>query len=649
MQIPQRDSPAEVKYCLRGYVGGIERTFPLLPGDCHVGSLESNHVFLPRRGVSRQHALLTVGEGTLRIEDLSSKNGTFVNGLRIEQTEISLGEEVRFGPVALRFHEFYLDDAELAIAIESASTDQTGVIKVMDSPLSGAGLAGDLSRHWLRLAESFHARLHSQPQYDIGAAIRLLIEELRLDGACLLEIPENGEPIVLAASGQLEKQATAHLGKILEKATMASGSQDIFFHTDAPDHLSGITFAALVAPGLDPLVLALWGNFPGRDKSELLLRLLVRMFEPCRPRAEPSKTSSNHPGRYPGLVVPPDYVYAQSEAMRKIYTLMQNLALGDLPILIIGETGVGKEYLSQILHSSSPRRQGPFIAINCAAIPAELLEAELFGIGEGVATGVAAKKGHLQMANGGTIFLDEIGDMSVDLQAKLLRALQEKEVHPVGREPVNIDVRVLAATNQELIRRIESGSFRSDLYYRLAGYVLEIPPLRERPEDVPALVEHFLRDCSQELERPIRGVTVRALRLLTQYSWPGNVRQLANEVRRAVYLCPENGTIESSTLSKTLLEFQPTVDPDHSTEDSDPAIGLQESGEVQGFPAPMGLGLDSLNLEQLEIQAIEEALRRCRQNQVQAAKLLGLSRQALRRRMDRFGLLRSGEAKSQST
>jgi transcriptional regulator with PAS, ATPase and Fis domain len=299
------------------------------------------------------------------------------------------------------------------------------------------------------------------------------------------------------------------------------------------------------------------------------------------------------------------------------------------------------------------------VAINCAAIPSELLEAELFGIGEGVATGVTARKGRFQIADGGTLFLDEIGDMSADLQAKLLRALQEKEVHPVGKTPVRVDVRVLGATNQELAQRIHDGSFRADLYYRLAGYVLEIPPLRDRKEDVPPLVEHFLRACAAELQRSIRGLTVRALRMLTEYPWPGNVRELANEVRRAVYLCRNKRPIESSTLSKTLRSYfdeHDLVDEPESFAGSgstpSPVAGSMTSpagaidvlhdptvpGRVDGPPS-ISLSLDSLDLERLEQRAIREALRRCSGNQVQAAKLLGITRQKLRRRMERMGEL----------
>lgn len=637
---------SRIRHCLRGTVGGLEQTYPLRQGDQRVGSLESNDVFLARRGVSRHHAVLRVEDNELWVEDLGSKNGTFVNDQRIGTSRVTLGSKIRFGPVALYFQEFHQDDAELAISFERPSEELTGTIQVRE--FSGGGLDTKLARHWWNLAEIFVQRLYGRPEGDLGAALRLLSEELFLDAACLMEISAAGDPIVLAASGQLDQDATSTLRKLYLQALRDQGAQasspstsDFFFHATSDSSGPDTTFVALEMANQDPLILALWGGYPGRRSSQPMLRLLVRAVEPCRPRFIP-QSKGRGPTRYPNLMVPPDYVYGQSNQMSKIYRLVESLAPGDLPILIVGETGVGKEYLAQILHLSSPRRSGPFVAINCAAIPAELLESELFGIGEGVATGVSGSRGRIQQAHGGTLVLDEIGDMSPDLQAKLLRALQEKEIHPVGRDPISIDVRVLASTNQDLTQRIESGQFRSDLYYRLAGYVLELPPLRERPEDIPALVEHFLRTCARDLERPIRGVTVRALRLLTEYPWPGNIRELGNEVRRAVYLCPPDGTIESSILSEALLSYHeahgesaaPVESPTADTP-SDLAPGQAED-DLAPLPGPMGLGLDSLHLASLEKMAVEEALRRCRNNQVQAAKLLGISRQSLRRRIDRL-------------
>ena len=355
------------------------------------------------------------------------------------------------------------------------------------------------------------------------------------------------------------------------------------------------------------------------------------------PPRETTEIFGRHGDGVPGgLVFPPGYVIGRSPAMRSLYAQMQPLVQGDLPVLILGDTGVGKEFLATILHLSSRRRDGPFVAINCAAIPADLLESELFGIERGVATGVSARAGKFHQARGGTVFLDEIGDMSAELQAKLLRALQEKEIQPVGGKAITTDVRVVAATNTDLKARIEAGAFRRDLYYRLAGATLPVPTLAQRREDVPALAEHFLRAAAREAGKSIRGVTVKALRTLQDHPWPGNVRELEHEVGRLVYLCGNSQAIDSSMLSPEILEGAAGRSRDGAPR---PVSVGERSGSAS---TPTGDAVPpeaaSFNLAELEKQAIERALTATGGVQVQAARLLGISRDALRRRIERYGL-----------
>jgi transcriptional regulator with PAS, ATPase and Fis domain len=267
------------------------------------------------------------------------------------------------------------------------------------------------------------------------------------------------------------------------------------------------------------------------------------------------------------------------------------------------------------------------VAVNCAAIPEDLLEAEMFGIVKGAATGVTERPGRFQLAEGGTLFLDEIGDMPIALQAKLLRALQEKEVQPVGAaSPVAVDIRVVAATNSDLQRRMEEGLFRRDLYYRVAGYVVQIPPLRDRREDIPTLVEEFIRNFARETAKSIRGITVKALRSLADYPWPGNIRELEHEVRRLVYLCPEGQAIESRMLSEHVVA-PPRRDGDGG--------GGDGSGGGRGGSATLEL---QPNVERLERRLIQEALGRAGGNRTQAARLLGVSRNGLAIKMQRLGI-----------
>ncbi|MEM8993770.1 MAG: sigma 54-interacting transcriptional regulator, partial [Acidobacteriota bacterium] len=238
------------------------------------------------------------------------------------------------------------------------------------------------------------------------------------------------------------------------------------------------------------------------------------------------------------------------------------------------------------------------------------------GIGRGVATGVKERPGTFAQAEGGTLFLDEIGDMPPALQAKLLRALQEKEIHPLGEAPRRIDVRVISATNTDLVSRMSDGRFREDLYYRIAGYLLRVPPLRERREDLPILVSHFTKRASREAGKAVRGFTVKALRVLSQYPWPGNVRQLEHEIRRLIYRCRPGQAVDSSMIAANITAAEPGL--------GDPQLG------------------DSLDLEAhvnaLERRLIRRALRRTQGNRSAAAKLLGLSRNGLANRLKRLDL-----------
>jgi transcriptional regulator with PAS, ATPase and Fis domain len=314
------------------------------------------------------------------------------------------------------------------------------------------------------------------------------------------------------------------------------------------------------------------------------------------------------------LAFPDGYVPGHSAAIQDLYAEMRAVAAGNIPLLLLGETGVGKEPLARVLHASSPRRHGPFVAVNCAAIPTELLESEMFGIGKGVATGVTGRPGQFQLAHGGTLFLDEIADMPLPLQAKLLRALQGREIQPVGGPPIRVDARVVAATNADLDGKMERGQFRRDLYYRVAGFVLRVPPLRERREDIPELVQFLLGTFAPEMGKSLPGFTDPALRALAAYGWPGNVRELEHEVRRLACLCPDGEPIETDLISTQVLA-------------NDFAASLP--------PSTLDL---AANVDQLERRLIRAALVRARGKRAVAARLLGVSRNGLAMKMDRLHL-----------
>ena len=251
------------------------------------------------------------------------------------------------------------------------------------------------------------------------------------------------------------------------------------------------------------------------------------------------------PGRY-GLV-------GDSPKMREVFALIERVAPADVPVLVQGETGTGKELVAKALHQESKRRRKPFFAVNCAAVPAQLLESELFGHKRGSFTGaVVDREGHFVSADGGTVFLDEIGDMPLEMQSKLLRVLQEGEVRPVGSNQVlHVDVRLVAATHRDLAAMCREKRFREDLYFRLNVVTIWLPPLRERPGDVRLLAQHVLAGVAEELGRPLE-LSEEALGALEAWRWPGNVRELENELRRAAVFSGQR--IERDVLSPRLLE-----------------------------------------------------------------------------------------------
>ncbi len=305
-----------------------------------------------------------------------------------------------------------------------------------------------------------------------------------------------------------------------------------------------------------------------------------------------------------------------SRKMQQVFTLIQRVAETDITILIQGETGTGKELVARAIHDASERQGGPFMAINCGAIPETLLEGELFGYKKGAFTGAAEdRKGLLKEAAGGTILLDEIGDTSQMFQVKLLRALQEREIIPLGSNmPIAIDVRIIAATSKQLEQEIEKGQFRADVYYRLNVVKIELPPLRERPEDIYPLAQHFLTKYSQELGKSIERITPEAMDLLARYDWQGNVRELENLVERAIALSVDR-VISVEDLPE-YLRRNPRI------------LGTVDSGET--IPT----------LEEMEEQHIRRLLTELEDNYSEVAKKLGIGRTTLWRKMKKYGLQR---------
>ena len=326
-------------------------------------------------------------------------------------------------------------------------------------------------------------------------------------------------------------------------------------------------------------------------------------------------------------------VIAKSLQMHQVLQLVAKMAKTNGSVLILGESGTGKELIASAIHRLSPRAHHPFIAINCSAIPDELLEAELFGHVKGAFTGADRhREGYFGTANQGTVFLDEIGDMSLRLQAKLLRVLQEKTYSPVGSNRVmEADVRIIAATNVDLEKAIKTQSFRLDLYYRLHVLPIHLPPLRQRNEDIEYLLHHFLDIANQVHRKEIPcWFSAEALATLCKYDWPGNVRQLQNIIERLV-IVKEGGEIKVYELPSECLTANDRVYAEPNKEIHTPTPRIQYPAEFGSLPAE-GIDLAQM-IEDLENRYILEALQRTKNNKNQAARLLGLNRTTLVERL----------------
>jgi len=308
-------------------------------------------------------------------------------------------------------------------------------------------------------------------------------------------------------------------------------------------------------------------------------------------------------------------IIGTSEKIHAVLRLIHQISNSSVNVLITGESGTGKELAAKAIHHNSLRARRPFVALNCAALPESLVESELFGIEKGVATGVERRLGKFEAANGGTLFLDEIGDLSLTAQAKLLRVLQEKEIeHVGGRKPIPVDVRILSATNKNLEAEIKKGTFREDLYYRLKVIQIQMPPLREIQEDIPLLANYYLANYCREMKKEPMNLAPQAASACMNYPWPGNVRELENEMKRLVLSVPAN-----------------TAAP----EDLSEAIRRSATEATPSISAPRFL---KDIVSEIERRMIQEALQKTKQNQLHAAKALGLSRHGLIKKMKRYNI-----------
>lgn len=612
--MPEQNSQDERVFRLHGELQGAPAVFVLGPGDNRVGADPANPIHIPVRQVSRSHAVLTVNGDGVKLEDLGSTNGTFVNGVRVRQARLGENDWVQFGPVVLTFESLKADEHALSITLDDqparrggSSTDHGRTTEV--------GIPPRTSIAWSEALDACAAKLISRWSPDVEGAVGDLAKALGGCSVALLTRGESGEVVVAAASGDLAAMKRWHRAAAIDGLRDArTGRVRISSH--ALD--GGRPAAAAVAwaeGGWSTALLVAGTEIAAAERP--FLEVALRMFESATVPVPENGRAASESAVAPDLQFPDWHVVGRSPAMTALYRQLATFLRGSVPLLVTGETGVGKEHVVRILQASSDRAAGPLQVVNCTAIPPDLLEAELFGIEAGVATGVTRRRGKLQLANGGILFLDEIGDMAPALQAKLLRALQEGEVQPLGASsPISVDVRIVAATNTDLEQRVRDGVFRKDLFYRIAGCELRVPPLRRRREDIPALAQFFLERAAKENQKAIRGLSVAAMEALQNAAWPGNIRQLQRELTRLVAVCPPGHTIETAMISPAVLSEAAPDEP-----------------EVEGATLEI-----KHHLEAVEKRLIERALERAEGNHSEAARLLGVTRNGLSMKIKRLGI-----------
>ncbi len=543
------------------------------------GRAPSGCIHLADSAVSRMHCTFKcVPDGSasdggpaalFRVIDHDSHNGTFVNGLPVKERALKSGDEIRVGRSVFRFLlDAGSDSATPSVSFQDSGADmRTAVwLRSQDSvylqrEVPGEATPTDRSAHSYRSLLKISAALQAVRGQD-SLAVRLL--ELLLES-----LPANRAAVVFLSDGVLQQSEAIAFGRAEgagAKVEIRRALADHCVQARAATLWPGaagtpcILAAPLMLSGRSVGILYLEGA-PGADFDAEHLQFLTavgvlagagiedaREVDRLRADNERLQAEVRH-----GMV-------GESKPMQDVWRFVSRVAPSDSTVMILGETGTGKELVARAIHESSPRANRPFVAINCASLTESLLESELFGHERGAFTGaVAQKRGKLEIADGGTLFLDEVGELPLPLQAKLLRVLQQREFERVGgTRTIHVDLRILAATNRDLQANVATGSFRQDLFYRLNVISIRLPALRDRREDVALLAQHFLSRFAERGLRHVAGLSPEARTCLVNYDWPGNVRELENAIEAAVVL-GSTPSILPEDLPETVLEAAPVA------------------------------------------------------------------------------------------
>ncbi|MEP7127123.1 MAG: sigma 54-interacting transcriptional regulator, partial [Byssovorax sp.] len=609
--------------------------------------------------LSREHARFTLTEGRILVTDLDSTNGTSIAGKRVEEAEIKLGDEVLLGSLlasvqALGPQENNLGlesderfrmrlDEEVVRAHYCRSRFAVLMVRAIPAPPAerarGAGLPG--------------GRNLAQTQTEAGT----------------VAYPDTHV-------GRWSPSVRAALRPVDRIALYSRDALQIVM-PDAPDDVA-LDVARAITRGRregEPMLFVGMAMYPdAATEAEKLIELargalgMTTTSEPVQVAKAALWVAGDAPARHPSVAPGPEGEEAivAGPVMRDLLETVQRLAASRIPVILQGETGVGKEVLARLIHESGPRKERPMVCVNCGALPPSLVESTLFGHERGAFTGATQQqKGVFEEADGGSVFLDEIGELPLAAQAALLRVLETKKITRVGStREITADVRIIAATHRDLEAMCREGTFREDLYYRMNTMVLTIPPLRDRADEIELLSLRFLRQANESSQGRVRAIDPRALARLKDYSWPGNVRELRNAIERAVVIARTETIQEHDLPARVRAADGPAsrrrppvvqLDHDETTEQLGAAESARRSGRVTpvydrpasrpSSPPPAAIPTPSegysdlkLKLQRYEAQLILDALRSTRWNQTEAARLLGMPLRTLVHKIKAFDI-----------
>ncbi len=549
--------------------------FPLVREELVLGCAEDCDIVLPHFTISRHHARLLTRGGGVEVLDLDSTNGTLLEGLRIEGAVLMApGQRIAFGSVEASLEEVAEKDLEAAVTVEERSHPRVPDESVRPETPATASL-GAVKRFTLEHLPILLQNLArgSSPEemaQAVGCAVFDAVPCLSVE---VLARTASGESVVFAA----DRCGSSQRPPI--EVPVSNGTLTI--HVGFASAAQERGYAPLVQ-ACSTLISLAGGDGPVKAEAAAIIPV------PVLPE--------------PATVV---------TSVRKIYADSTRVARGEICVLIRGDSGTGKEVLARYIHRASLRREAPFVPLNCAALPRDLLEAELFGIERGTATGVEPRPGKFELADGGTLFLDEIADMVGETQAKILRVLQEGKVYRLGAQRQrSAKIRLISATNRDLHEMLSSGEFRTDLFHRIADWEVELPLLRERMADIPNLAAYFLAREARRRGLKDVGISRAAMETLATYHWPGNIRQLEREMARTALFLEDGQLVERSALAESIRRQEQAT-----------SVGPLE--EI---------------LENAERRAIQRAVEAAAGNIHQAAQSLGIGQSTLYRRMRALGV-----------